>query len=120
MQQFSLDQRTDRPLVSSIVEGEIRGLAKCWGWGAKKIDRLDKILSELVRVDAGIHDIILAYSVLYADDQQGGHSTGENDLWIAATAKATGAILLTCDGDFRWMNQIHLRVEIVSSVEGSC
>lgn len=42
------------------------------------------------------------------------HNTGENDLWIAATAKATGAVLLTCDDDFAWMSPRLLRVEIVA------
>lgn len=116
LQQYALDQRTDRPLVSTIVEGEIRGLAMIWKWGAKKLKTLDEILSELVRVDAGLHDIVLAYAELYADDQKGGHGTGENDLWIAATAKATGAVLLTCDTDFRWLSPKHLRVEIVPPI----
>ena len=117
LQTYSLDQRTDRPLVSTIVEGEIRGLAKCWKWGDKKLKRLDDILSELVRVDAGLHDIVLAYADLYEADQSGGHNTGENDLWIAATAKAAGAVLLTCDDDFGWMNPDQLRVEIVPQVK---
>lgn len=114
---YKLDQRTDRPLVSTIVEGEIRGLAKCWDWGEKKLELLDGILAELVRVDAGLYDIILAYADLYEADQSGGHNTGENDLWIAATAKAAGAVLVTCDNDFTWMNPTRLRIEFVRSVQ---
>ena len=116
LERYELDQRVDRPLVSTVVEGEIRGLAKCWKWGANKLKRLDDILSELVRVDAGLREVVLAYADLYAEDQSGGHNTGENDLWIAATAKATGAILLTCDTDFRWMDRITLRVEVIHQV----
>jgi len=114
---YSLDQTTDRPLVSTIVEGEIRGLAKCWKWREKKLKRLEEILSELVRVDAGLHDIVLAYADLYEEDRSRGHNIGENDLWIAATAKAAGAVLLTCDGDFDWMHPGKLRVEIVPQVK---
>jgi tRNA(fMet)-specific endonuclease VapC len=116
LRQYQLQDRVDRPLFSSVVEGEIRGLAKCWNWGANKLKRLDDILSELVRVDAGLREVVLAYADLYAEDQSGGHNTGENDLWIAATAKATGAILLTCDADFRWMDSKTLRVEVIQQV----
>ncbi len=28
--QYGLDQRPERPALSSVVEGEIRGLARCW------------------------------------------------------------------------------------------
>lgn len=114
---YKLHQRTDRPLVPSIVEGEIRGLAKVWKWGDKKIRLLDDILAELVRVDAGLHDIVLAYADLFEADNSGGHNTGQNDLWIAATAKAAGAVLLTCDTDFNWMNATHLRIEFVPPVK---
>ena len=79
--------------------------------------QLDEILSELVRVDVGSHDIVLAYADLYEADQSGGHNTGENDLWIAATAKVAGAVLLTCDGDFCWMHEVQLCVEFVPPVK---
>lgn len=68
-------------------------------------------------MDAGHPDIVLQYADFYFEDQKGGHNTGENDLWIAATAKATGSVLLTCDGDFAWMSPRLLRVETV--VQGS-
>lgn len=33
---------------------------------------------------------------------------GKNDLWIAAAAAATGATLLTTDGDFDWLDPLFL------------
>ncbi len=113
LQHFGLEQRIERPLLSTVVEGEIRGLARCWNWGTAKQKRLDEIVSELVRVDAGQPDVVRGYADLYYDDQQGGHNTGENDLWIAATAKATGAVLLTADRDFSWMCPNLIRLELV-------
>lgn len=110
---YALDRRAERPFLSSVVEGEIYGLAKCWKWGATRMKRLDELLAELVRVDAGHPDIVRAYADLYFEDQTGGHNTGENDLWIAATAKATGSVLLTCDGGFAWLSPRFLNVEIV-------
>jgi tRNA(fMet)-specific endonuclease VapC len=116
LQRYALDQRMECPVLSSIVEGEIRGLARCWKWGAGKLKRLDEILAELVRVDAGHPAIVQAYADLYFADQQRGRNTGENDLWIAATARVTGAILLTCDNDFRWMTPAFVRIEVSPQV----
>lgn len=110
--QYGLDQRPERPAFPSVVEGEIRGLARCWNWGVAKFNRLDDILAELVRIDAGHPAIVQAYAELYYEDQRGGRNTGENDLWIAATARATNAVLLTLDNDFRWMTPNLARIEI--------
>ena len=112
LQQYGLDQRAERPVLPSVVEGEIRGLARCWNWGDARFKRLDEILAELVRVNAGLPGIVEAYADLYYEDQRGGQNTGENDLWIAATARATQAVLLTLDQDFSWMNPSLVRIEV--------
>ena len=114
---YRLHERLDRPCYSTIVEGEIRALATVRKWGAEKLKRLDKILAELVRVDAGLHDVVLAYAEIYAADQAGGHNTGQNDIWIAATTKAAGAVLLTCDFDCVWMSPGLVKVEHVRTVK---
>jgi len=114
---YRLHERMDRPCYSTIVEGEIRALATVRKWGAEKLKRLDKILAELVRVDAGLHDVVLAYAEIYAADQAGGHNTGQNDIWIATTTKAAGAVLLTCDFDCVWMSPGLVKVEHVRTVK---
>lgn len=116
---YRLHERTDRPIYSTVVEGEIRALAKNWNWGAAKLETLDKLLAELVRVDAGLPDIVRAYSEIHAADEKGGHNTGQNDMWIAATTKAAGAVLLTCDKDCLWMCPDFLVVEHVPTVKSS-
>jgi predicted nucleic acid-binding protein len=97
---FALSTRPERPLLSSIVEGELRGLAAYWGWGPAKIAKLEQTLSELVRVSAGAPEIVKAYGVLYAHQTKIGKKVGENDLWLAATAAAVNGTVLTCDSDF--------------------
>ena len=100
---IKLHERTDRPIYSTVVEGELRALASVWKWGAHKLEALDELLAELVRVDAGLPDVVQAYADIYAADRSGGHNTGQNDMWISATAKAAGAVFLTCDDDCNWM-----------------
>ena len=34
---YLLDQRLEKPLFSTVCEGEILALAKCWKWGAPKL-----------------------------------------------------------------------------------
>ncbi len=111
---FSLTARPERPLVSTVVEGEMLGLARYWNWGEKKLAGLRELLAELVRVDAGLNEIVEAYAELYAEGQSKGEPCGENDLWIAATAKATGATLLTCDTDFDWLDGIHITRHLIA------
>jgi len=102
---FQLTERAERPLFSTVTEGEIYGLARSpkWRWGERKLSILHGLLDQLVRVDAGRPDIVDAYAELYAESKATRNSTGENDLWIAATAKATDAVLLTRDRHFDWM-----------------
>lgn len=97
---FGLSTRPERPLLSSVVEGEIRGLAEWWGWGSAKIAKLEQTLSELVRVSAGEPEIVKSYGSLYAHQTKIGKKVGDNDLWLAATAAAINGTVLTCDSDF--------------------
>lgn len=116
--EFGLTSRPERPLFSTITEGEILGLAKApkWKWGQKKLDALQDLLDQLVRIEAGLPDVVATYSDLYAVSFATGNPTGENDLWIAATAKATNAVLITRDKDFDWMKNAGLvNIERVES-----
>jgi tRNA(fMet)-specific endonuclease VapC len=113
--QYELDKRADRPLYSTVTEGEILGLAMFWKWGPAKREALNRLLGELVRFESSHPEVVQLYAELYDHDLREGLSTGENDLWIAASAKATSSILLTCDGDFLRLSPTHLRVEFVDA-----
>lgn len=115
---YRLHERTDRPIYSTVVEGELRALALFLKWNDDKLQRLETILAELVRVDAGLPDVVKAYAEIYSADRGGGHNTGQNDMCIAATTKAAGAVLLTCDNDCVWMSPHLVVVEHVPTVKG--
>jgi tRNA(fMet)-specific endonuclease VapC len=110
---YKLEERSERPLYSSITEGELFALVKGWNWGEKRIQRLEDLMSELVRVESGHPSITKAYAELSHLSRQMGQNMRENDLWIAATAQVTGAVLLTCDGDFCWLSPKPVQVEFV-------
>jgi predicted nucleic acid-binding protein len=107
-------------MISSISKGELLSLAMQNNWGERRVKILNKLLSEVVIIDvAGNDDNLLnAYAEIDAFSLQR-HPTkklkgsakpmGKNDMWIAATAFATNATLLTADGKF-----IHLDKEFIN------
>ncbi len=115
-QAYHLDvpQRTP-PGLHDHRGGNLRP-GEVWRWGSVKLQTLGDILSELVRFEAGLPEVVDAYAELDFQDQSGGHNTGENDLWIAACARASQSILLTCDRDFLWMHPSWVRVEYVPEI----
>lgn len=107
---FQLRHRTERPLVSVVSVGEVRALIKKLGWGDAKRRKLLEFLRELVMVDLGSGSILDAYAELDHWTESRGQRMGQqNDLWIAATAKALDAHLVTTDKDFDTLHPAHLQ-----------
>lgn len=99
----------ERPLVSVVTVGEIKSLATQFRWGARKMAELDKLLRELVVVDINSAPILDRYAEIDTWSQAHGRKMGKNDLWIAATASVTGAVLLTTDADFDLLHEHYLK-----------
>jgi len=92
----------DRLLICTIVRGEVLfGLGKMVHGQRRrdleaKAERLfDAIPCEAIPPAAADH-----YSAVKLDRQSRGLSLDENDLWVAATALAIGATLVSRDKDF--------------------
>ena len=83
-----------------MTVGEALSLGTVWGWGAPKLGYLRQMLNELVIIDLRQGDITDRYSAITAFCKRGGHALSDNDRWIAATAAAANATLLTTDRDF--------------------
>lgn len=110
---YSLKNRADRPLISVITAGEMLGIAKSQSWTSDKTNLLQILLAEFVKLEVTI-EVVEAYSDLVALCRRQKHTMGQqNDMWIAATAKATGAVLLTGDSGFNWLNPQFIRVEYI-------
>lgn len=98
--EHSLRGRSERPLISIVSVGEALAFAKKRGWGAPKVAQLREQLHQLVIVDINTADVLEHYASLDAFCESHGRALGKNDLWIAATAAAADALLLTTDKDF--------------------
>lgn len=98
--EHSLRNRGERPLTSIISVGEAMAFAKKRGWGTPKVSKLHELIHQLVIVDINSTEVLESYATADAFCEGRGKALGKNDLWIAATAAATGALLLTTDKDF--------------------
>ncbi|MEN6346417.1 MAG: PIN domain-containing protein [Armatimonadia bacterium] len=108
-----LTARRERPILSSVVEAEILSFTRYNRWGQEQIDLLLDLLGTLLRVDAGHPDVVAAYIDLYCEARRRGRyrQFRQNDLWIAATARAAQAVVYTMNGkDFDWIDPAYLKI----------
>jgi tRNA(fMet)-specific endonuclease VapC len=97
---YALWTMTPAPLVSVVSEGEIRALAEEFAWGTGKRRLMEHLLARFTIIPLPFANVIDAYVQVSEYCRRAGRVLGKNDLWIAATAMATGATLLTTDKDF--------------------
>lgn len=100
---LGLRERPERPIVSVVTVGELRALALKFGWGDRKRAALDELVRQLVSVDINIDLVITRYAEIdqYAEREvKPARPLGQNDMWIAASAAAFEAHLVTTDHDF--------------------
>lgn len=101
--QFDLGNAVYRPMISIVTVGEIRSLADRRQWGEAKLEFLERVMEKLVILDINDAAVLEAYVEVdraCRNAKGGAQVLSKNDLWIAATAKAAGAVLLTTDKDF--------------------
>lgn len=105
---YSLRANLNRSMISVVTVGEIYALGHKFGWGQKKLDTLQALLGELVWIDINRPEILQSYGEIDHASETMGRSMAKNDVWIAATARATGATLLTTDKDFDHLHGNHI------------
>lgn len=112
-QNYSLSTRPERPLISIITVGEILAIARRNDYSTEKRDVLHQILREFVIVEIR-RPIAERFAEILTIQQAKGQPIGDNDTWIAATAKTTGSTLLTTDrGDFGKLDPGLVKVEFI-------
>ena len=106
-------------VTSIICQGELLALAEKRGWREKKRAKLARTLSRMPTLDINKQPILNAYALIdawthgkhvasprNASPPKPARSMGKNDLWIAATAYANDAVLLTTDTDFDHLDDV--------------
>lgn len=104
--QFGL--RNSRQLISVITAGEILAFAKKRSWGLRRTEALKDLIRELVVLPLDSEPVLHAYAEIDFHLQTIGRQIEQNDMWIAATAVAAQAHLLTTDQDFDPLDTVFL------------
>lgn len=97
---YQLRQRTLTPVISIVTVGEMYAFARRANWGDRRKAALDDLLRNLVIIEVGAPSVLNAYAEISTWLRAHGRPVGHNDRWIAATAKALDATVLTGDADF--------------------
>jgi predicted nucleic acid-binding protein len=115
-QTYTIDDPTNRSVISVVSHGEVWAIAQRNGWGEKKKEALRKMLENVVTIDLNSELIIAAYVEVDAANHAvpgGARQLANNDMWIAASAKAAGAILLTTDQDFQHLHPTVITIQYI-------
>jgi predicted nucleic acid-binding protein len=107
-----------------VTNAELRSLALQLYWGAKKEQDMHILLRKVPRIDISQEAILQRYAEIDAFSQgkdpirslptgMTARNMGKNDLWIAATASAQSATLITTDKDFDHLNGVFFSVTYV-------
>jgi tRNA(fMet)-specific endonuclease VapC len=89
----------DEIILAAAVLGELRYGALNSGSPERNLDRVNQIaaLCTFAPVDVGV---VQRYAEIRAALKRRGRPIPENDIWIAATAQAHGAVVMTDDAHF--------------------
>jgi len=106
---YNLTANLGKALISVVTVGEMHSLARKWKWPLGKVEKMQTLLEEVVWVDINTPAIFDAYGEIDHFLAKSARPIGQNDIWIAATCRASGAILLTTDRDFDVLDSQFLR-----------
>ncbi len=106
-------------IISIVSVGEVKAIAIKNDWGKRKIERIEKVLNQVIIADINTEETVNRYAEIDAfsqgrlDSKKSNFSArnmGKNDIWIAATASVLDATLLTTDNDFDHLDKEFLTV----------
>ena len=102
---IELFEQADEVFVPAVVAGELYYGAENSTQKQGNLDIFNDFLSQYEIVDINLI-IAQLYGEIKAQMKRTGFIIPENDLWIAATAKANSFTLMTFDGHFQNINGI--------------
>lgn len=97
----------DEVILAAAVLGELRYGALCSNSPARNMARVDEIaaLCSFAPIDVVV---VERYAEIRAVLKRAGQPIPENDIWIAATAHAHDAVVMTDDEHFKWIQSVRL------------
>ena len=116
--------------TSVVCHGELLSLAEKFGWGKDKRIQLQEVMATMPVIDINNESILEAYAQI--DAWTHGKSVTspdntpppkpaipmkQNDIWIAATAHVSDAVLLSTDKDFEHLNNVWLKFVYVDQTQ---
>lgn len=105
---------TDRTVMSVITYGELRVGAEKGDRRSKDVSTLEELVTH-IRVEPMPAEAASHYGAIRADLERRGETIGNNDLWIAAHARASDLILVT-NNEREFRRVPDLRIENWASV----
>ena len=117
--------------TSIVCHGELLSLAEKFGWGRDRRIQLQEVMATMPVIDINNESILEAYAQI--DAWTHGNSVTspdntpppkpatpmkQNDIWIAATAHVSDAVLLSTDKDFEHLNNVWLKFVYVDQKPG--
>jgi len=121
-----IDGFADPQLFISVVSlAEAESLVVQWKWSSQNIERLIKLMNSFISIDIEQSNQLLINNYIAIDAFSQGKQTapsgqnlnnssrnmGKNDLWIAATAYALEATLITTDRDFDHLHNLFFAIQ---------
>jgi predicted nucleic acid-binding protein len=97
---FGLQAAPVPPMLSAVTLGEAGFLARQCAGRPEKVQKLHDILRFFAILDLRAGAVVDRYVELCHGCRLAGRPMAQSDLWIAATAAAAGAAILTTDRDF--------------------
>ena len=116
---YGLRKLPDRPLIAlaSVAELRRRSLRRTTGWTSAQRNELEALLHEFVWVEPNNESVLSAYAGIGAHLDDNLSAIPDVKLWVAASASAARAKLLTYDTDYRYIPDSLLSVEFIERGE---
>jgi len=121
-EKYNLFDGENRLYISVVTAAELKSFVLQRGYGVRKLQYMEKMLSNFSVIDINIEEILDRYAEIDAYSQGkwnkkrgrfSARNMGKNDLFIAATSSVYDLTLLTTDKDFTHLTEEFLELEAV-------
>lgn len=112
--------------TSIVCVGELTALARRYKWGIKKLATFEKLLNQVPAINLDSESFVKCYADItnwtegikrdYPIDDpppKPANKIGQNDSWVAATARESNLTLLSTDTDFEILRDRWIRFEYI-------